>query len=402
MNVGTFYADVTAVMPAGNIRPLTSGSVFAPTAIHQGVSVFISFRTSLLALAAACVFALPASAQVTPAAPYAPPDDTPTIKVGATIFTDYTFQSAPEVKDADGNVVKSNGFDVKRAYINVTGNISHYLAYRITPDIARESGTGSSLAGSLTFRLKYAFAQVNLDDWMPKGSWVRLGIQQTPWVDFEEGLYRYRFQGTIFMDRESYLSSSDAGVSFHTAFPKNYGDVHAGFYNGETYSKPEANDQKAFMIRGTVRPLPMSRYLRGLRLSGFWDHDAYVKDAERRRALFAVTYEHKYVNAAWQLTDQKDQASVTKATVDGKGWSAWVTPKTTKGFEGLLRFDHLEPSDTLDARRDRTIAGIAYWLPHQGNVSSAFLLDFEQVKNKDFVPAQARQQRVALHALVNF
>ena len=81
-------------------------------------------------------------------------------------------------------------------------------------------------------------------------------MQQTPWVDFEESIYRYRFQGTIFADREGYLSSSDVGASFHYNLPGNYGDVHAGVYNGETYSKPEVNDQKGFMVRGTFRPLP--------------------------------------------------------------------------------------------------------------------------------------------------
>ena len=79
-----------------------------------------------------------------------------------------------------------------------------------------------------------------------------------------------------------------------------------------------------------------------------------------------------------------------------------MTPKFGKGFEALLRYDHLEPNDTLDARRNRTIAGVAYWLPRQGNVSSAFLLDWEQVENKDFDPSLPRQERVALHALVNF
>ena len=33
---------------------------------------------------------LPCSAQVTPAGGYTPPDDTPAIKVGATLFADYT------------------------------------------------------------------------------------------------------------------------------------------------------------------------------------------------------------------------------------------------------------------------------------------------------------------------
>ena len=48
---------------------------------------------------------------------------------------------------------------------------------------------------------------------------MRFGIQQTPYVDFKEGIYRYRFQGTIFAEREGFLSSSDAGVSFHYNFP---------------------------------------------------------------------------------------------------------------------------------------------------------------------------------------
>jgi hypothetical protein len=362
----------------------------------KGVGVILFVCAILLFRSAA------ASAQVTPAAGYTPPDDTPTIKVGATLFADYTFQSEPEVPDADGNLVHSNSFNVARAYINVTGNISHILAFRITPDIVREAGTGSSITGSLTFRLKYAYAQVNLDDWMTKGSWVRLGAQQTPWVDFEETIYRYRFQGTIFTDREAYLSSSDVGVGFHTNFARNYGDVMAGIYNGETYSRPEANDQKAFMVRGTLRPLPMSAVLRGFRFTAFYDHDAYLKDAERRRFLVAPTFEHKYLNAAFQWVDTTDQTSATKVKVDGQGWSFWVTPRTTKGVEGLIRFDHLEPDDTNDSKRDRAIYGVAYWLPHQGTVSSAFLLDYEQVKNKNFATPIPRQQRIALHALVNF
>src|SRR4249919_3988990 len=112
-------------------------------------------------------------AQVTPAAGYTPPDDTPVIRVGATIFADYTYNQDPTSKDADGNTIHADGFNVARSYINVTGNISHLIAFRITPDITRESGTGSSLNGSYTFRLKYAYAQINLDQWMTRGSWVR-------------------------------------------------------------------------------------------------------------------------------------------------------------------------------------------------------------------------------------
>src|SRR6476659_162997 len=114
----------------------------------------IMFRAALLVCA---IFPLPCAAQVTPAAGYTPPDDTPSVKVGATLFTDYTVVDNPKLKDADGNEVTSNAFNIGRAYINITGNISHLLAFRITPDIARETGVGSSLNGSYTFRVKYAF-----------------------------------------------------------------------------------------------------------------------------------------------------------------------------------------------------------------------------------------------------
>src|SRR5207249_2908249 len=108
---------------------------------------------------------------------------TPSIKVGVVIYADYTVQDQPKITDAGGSSVTPNSFNVGRSYINVTGNISHLIAFRITPDITRETGVGSSLNGSYTFRLKYAFAQFNFDDWMTAGSWVRLGLQQTPYVD---------------------------------------------------------------------------------------------------------------------------------------------------------------------------------------------------------------------------
>lgn len=348
--------------------------------------------------------ALPCAAQVTPAAGYTPPDDTPVIRVGVTIFADYTFQQQPKIKDADANDVSLNQFQVGRSYINVTGNISHLIAFRVTPDITRETGAGSSLNGSYVFRIKYAFAQFNLDDWTTKGSWVRLGIQQTPYVDFMEGIYRYRFQGTIFEEREAFMSSSDAGASFHYNLPNNYGDIHTGFYNGENYNKAEVNDQKGWMTRGTIRPFARASAvpLRGLRIHGFYVNDAYVKNADRRRGIVSVSFEHQYLNAAFDYLAATDQTSATKTAVKGRGWTAWATPRA-HGWEALLRYDHLEPNtDLSNQTRTRTIAGVSYWFPHQGTVSTALLFDVDNATFAGFSPAQPTQRRIAVHALVNF
>jgi hypothetical protein len=229
-------------------------------------------------------------------------------------------------------------------------------------------------------------------------------MQDTPWISFMDGVYRYRFQGPTFTDREAYLSSADVGASFRYAIPGNYGDVHAGIYNGETFARPELNDQKGFMVRGAVRPLPRHAVLRGLRVAGFYDKDAYVKNADRTRAIGAVTFEHPRVHAAFERLAARDQnASATRTPVEARGWSAWVTPRFGRGWEALLRVDSLEPNRaTPEQKKRRTIAGVAYWFPMSGNLQTALLFAMDSVRNRRFDPARADERRLAVHALINF
>ena len=364
-------------------------------------------------------------AQVTPAAGSTPPDDTPAIRVGMTLFPNFVEQTLPTVTDGDGNQVKKSAFDVGRAYLNITGNVSHIVAFRITPDISRETNATPSLNGSLIFRIKYAYAQFNLDDWMTKGSWARIGIQQTPWVDFEEGIYRYRFQGTVFAERvplPTSLSSSDAGASFRYNFPSNYGEIHVGLYNGENYTKTDVNNQKALEFRGSVRPFATGTpVLRGLRAHLFYDTDHYVSNDERKRLLGGVTFEHRYLNAGFDYLNANDQPLATAANVHSKGYSFWATPRMPKAdgssWEGLLRYDHwapntsgaLAPASTSpipgktllnDQKQNRVIVGGSYWFPHQGNVSSAILIDYDGQRFDNITTTPTRS--VGIHGLVSF
>ena len=391
-----------------------------------------SVRRRILAI---MIMLLPVSrgafAQVTPAAGYTPPDDTPSMKVGVTLFPNFTYQSNSTITDADGRVVNKNTFDVSRAYINLTGNVSHIVAFRLTPDITRESGLLSLGAGngvssdSLVFRIKYAYAQFNLDDWMTKGSWARVGIQQTPWVDFEEGIYRYRFQGTVFAERiplPTTMTSSDAGASFHYNLPSNYGDFHFGVYNGENYQKVEVNDQKALEFRGTLRPFATAApILRGLRAHFVYYDDHYAGSDERMRLMGNVTFEHQYVNAGFDYLSAKDQTLATATSAASNGYSVWATPRLPKAdgssWEALLRYDHwipntattLAPTSTSpfpgvtalnDQRQNRTIAGVAYWFPHQGNVSTAILFDYDAQSFDNITTAPVHA--LTLHGLINF
>jgi len=345
------------------------------------------------------------------------PVDNFKIGVGTTIFADYTYQDAPKATDADKNSINPSSFEVRRAYINVTGNISDIVAFRVTPDVtARQTTatttaglpTGSSVSvagsndGSLTIRLKYGFAQFNLDKVVTHGTWIRFGQQQTPYVDFMEGIYRYRFQGTIFVEREGYLSSSDVGLSGRLNFPNDYGEIHLGYYNGDTYSKAEANDQKAFQIRGTLRPFPKLANLKGLRLTAFWDEDHPVKNADRKRFIGALTFEHKYLNAGWEYVDAKDNASATKPVVEGQGWTLWATPRTTIGLEGLFRYDDLKPNKSVDAKKNRTLVGVSYWFKTtRAGLAAAVMADYEEVKY-DTPLNKPTEKRFEIKTLFNY
>jgi len=352
--------------------------------------------TAAIAGAAACVLtASPMRAQEIV-------EGTPTFKVGATIFADYTYTDEPTQIDDNGKSYHPGSFNVGRTYINVTGQLSDVISYRITPDISKQSQSGDSLNGSYVFRLKYGFLQYDLSKALDsKGSWIRFGQAHTPWIDYDEGIYRYRFQGPTFADKEGFLSSSDLGIAGHYNFPGNFGDVQLGYFNGEGYGHSETNNQKSFQMRVSIRPAPGVEGVKGLRINGYFDSDHYLSGNKRERFLVGATYQSTYVNAGGYFLDAKDQKSNAAPEVKAKGYTVWVTPRTTFGLEGLLRYDSLKPDDSVDARKKRTIAGVAYWFPTFKGVQSAVMLDYTLVKY-DHALGKPEEKAWALHTLINF
>ena len=139
--------------------------------------------------------------------------------------------------------------------------------------------------------------------------------------------------------------------------------------------------------RSVPSPRPL-RPLRGLRLTGFYDADNYVKNGEKKRALFEASFEHKYLNMAFDYLDTKDQRSVTAVDVHGKGWSVWFTPRSTIGWEGLFRYDHFTPNtSTASQVHNRTVVGVAYWFPHTGGPTAAFLFDYDDANVRELLRA---------------
>jgi hypothetical protein len=300
------------------------------------------------------LFAGPAFGQSPPAQtppPASAEPQYPIVRVGGLSYLQYD----AELKNRDDY----NNFDVTRAYLNINAQLSKNVRFRFTPDIRRI--TDSSLSGSLVLRVKYAYAQ--FDNITPK-AWIRLGAHQTPWLDFEESIDRYRVQGTMFSEREGLIpGSSDFGASYFTPLPGDYGEVHGGVYNGEGYALAEANKYKSVQIRGTVRPLPGASVLKGLRVSGFYNAGWYAADRPRRLGIVMGSFEHKHVVGTLQALKATERPTPLLVDVDRTGWSAFVEPRQgPSGLAGILRYDSYDPDDAVGGNaQDRVIAGGAYW-----------------------------------------
>jgi len=343
----------------------------------------------LLALLLARVSA--AHAQNPPPPAPAPEPDYPVVRVGVLSYVQYDAELAN--RDA------FNAFDVTRGYININGQLARNVRFRVTPDVRRI--TDSSLAGTLVLRIKYAFFE--LDNLTGARSWVRFGAHQTPWLDFEESINRYRVQGTVFSERESLIpGSSDFGIGLFTPVGK-YLDVQAGVYNGEGYAQTDANKYKSAQGRLTLRPFAGRGVANGFRLSGFYNAGWYAADRPRRLGIVMGSFEHTNLVATLQyLKATENPSAAAPRDIDRSGSSGFLEIRQgMSGWAALARVDLFDPDEALgDNSQNRVIAGGAYWFVWPRS-RVGLVVTNEQV-HYDAAAARPRENRLLVQTHVEF
>lgn len=317
----------------------------------------------------------------------------PIVRVGVLSYLQYD----AELENRDG----FNNFDVTRTYLNVNGQLSRNVRFRVTPDIRRFTDSTGQLGSSLVFRIKYAFVQ--FDNVGAARSWIRFGINQTPFIDFEESINRYRVQGTVFAEREPVIpGSGDAGISYFTPLPKNYGEVHVGVYNGEGYGNTEVNKYKSVQGRLTVRPFPNRGLANGLRVTGFFTAGWYAADRPRHVGMAMASYEHRNLVATIQRLVATDEPLSATRKADRSGWSMFVEPRQgPTGWAGIARIESFDPDEAIaDNSHWRSIVGGAYWFQYT-TTRLGLVITHEQV-HYDGEAARPKENRLLAQAHVEF
>jgi hypothetical protein len=238
------------------------------------------------------------------------------VKIGATVFADWSYwsdyggglpsntfmdnmQLPPSTADST-----YNAFEITRAYINLFYTPSDAATLRITPDIYRNTDvTGVTSAatttcvapvapataptcttkvantystdGSLSFRLKYAYVDLNklfASNQYFKDTKITFGQMQNSLTDWEEGLTGHRYTYKMPTDYSSGLSSAYVGVKAHGPVKfngKEYIDYDLGIFTNGKYSTTEASDTKQFMGRATYYPFGTKTDRTGLGVTVF-------------------------------------------------------------------------------------------------------------------------------------
>ena len=256
-----------------------------------------------------------------------------------------------------------------------------------------------------------------------KDTWVRLGIADLPFVPYEEDVWGYRVQGTVFSDRSGYLTSADLGVAVGGRFANGYGSWQASLVNGEGWKRSEAGKHKDAHARLTLNPLAgvgktaANFFVTGFHARGTYEDVASGPASKDRTILMAgykmagkFTLAGEYVMSRDPATAMAGRYPSLSARAGmlakGRGTSVFATlsPKalgatgTAEKLDLLARYDALDPDDEIaDNGLRRVIAGFAYKL-HQKMTA---LLTMEDVRY-DAGAGKLNERRVLLQTEIRF
>lgn len=170
---------------------------------------------------------------------------------GLEIFAQYSLRRTATL---DGQAPWFHVFEVPRVHASVTGELGPATG-RIVMEAVRSAGEGAliGVAGdSLVLRLREAWAGYRYKEWFS----AAIGVVPTITVPELEGTWRLRVVGPAPLEQTGMAAPADLGLTGRFNFPKHFGFLAAGIYNGEGYTRRELNRGKNIEIAASLHPAP--------------------------------------------------------------------------------------------------------------------------------------------------
>ncbi len=273
-------------------------------------------------------------------------------EVSGVVYARYSYQLHADTAD-----VHQNAFNVTRAYLNFKRNFDGGISTRVTGDVTRAAD------GSINYRLKYAYFS-----WTPTNSPLtfHFGQTQTPWLDWEEGLWGYRMQGTMPLERAGYQTSSDLGLGVDGHWADQKLNMQLTVMNGEGYHAAEGAQYKDVGLRASLRLLSSddAGSRGGLRVTVLGEAGSNNGGGARNRMLGMLSYKSKTFLLAGQIASATNGVDSSTPDVTGRVLSVYgvLSPKNSK-VGVIARIDSFDPdTDVASDGTTRFIGGISYKL----------------------------------------
>ncbi len=321
------------------------------------------------------------------------------LKLEALFYLNSYSQTDDRITSGVSSKTKTTGLAVDRAYFTAKYYFNSDWMMRFTTDLGRES----ALSKDQNIYLKYAYVEGKLAG---KAAILRLGQSHTPWIDYEQGLWKHRYVAKVMSDQYSFDTSADLGIGLKGKIADGMVDYFATVTNGSSYGTASRTNGIDYNARLGLHPIDgldiNFQYLsghKGTKTLVTGTTTAGVKSTLMQAMLSYGTDDFRLGGNYLRNRDRADSA--TNSTIhDGNtsgtfrtaasgdevkssGYGVWGWAKFSDNFGAFGRYENMKNEMVGNATKEeisRYLLGLEY-KPIK-NVTFALVADQSKLKNR--------------------
>ena len=314
------------------------------------------------------------------------------LEINGKLFLNYT-----KKKTTDTNVATptadSMGMAIDRAYLSAKYNIDRDWFVKVTLDALYDPTAAGAAKRNRAF-LKHAF----LEGRLAEAASIDLGLIYTPWVDYEQKLWKYRYISQVYADRAGFAHSADAGIGVHGKVSMI--DYHVAVLNGGGYSNTVETKGNDLELRVGATPVKGLTVDLGYR-SGYMASKtiaAPIGDDHTLIQLMAT-----YSRDQWRVGGNYVSNEIIYDNVGAPGlgvtdtttaYVLWGHITVSGNYSVLGRYEMSKTKRSnvaTEAKETRMLAGVEYAYSNQLSMSLAI----DQANTKGYLFTANRTQKVS-------
>jgi len=330
------------------------------------------------------------------------------LKLEALMFLNTYHQKADTITAAGTTSTKTAGLAVDRAYFTAKYFFNDDWMMRITLDAGNDQSLGGKKQNVF---LKAAYVEGKL---IGDAAVLRVGQSHTPWIDYEQGLWKHRYVSQVMTDRYKFDDSFDLGLGLKGSLADGMIKYFVTETNGSGYADAKRTariDLNArigiYPVKGLTMDFQFRDGHRGTRTSttqgvkssmmqamltygtdDFRIGGNYIANKDKSKGITTATLSHGgAVSSGYGFN-----TLVAGDEVKSNAYGLWAWAKLPANFGAFARYENLNNKLNAGAVKEkmtRYMGGIEY--TEIKGVKFALVADSNKLTNRGGVTANSRK-----------